>query len=95
MELDLDIDRLTADEVASNTAEVIRHLGVTSRELADSLNTLFYSLRSMRAMSSLIGSVSICTEPQVINENDIEAAASPELEEFLSGFKVIKEQEVY
>lgn len=79
MNNDSDTDRTDAVELITRITDAMKLSGVSCRELTDSLEALAYAFKLLND-----------ERYDFINEE-----CSPELDEFLSCFKVTTEQEVY
>lgn len=81
MDRDSNIDNVFSREGLDRLIEAVRCSGYTFNEVRDNMDALLYALRSLR-------------DP-LYTQADIEIEPTPELDEFLSGFKVTTRQEVY
>lgn len=79
MDRDSSIDNIFSQESLDRLIDAVRSSGCTFNELRDSMDALLYALRD-------------CAELCYIQDN-AEIEPTPELDEFLSGFKVTTRQE--
>lgn len=66
----------------------IDRLDELNETLAEAMRRLAIEMDDILSATQLMNE---CMDPQVVNQNNIDTDTSPELDEFLSGFKVIKE----